>query len=100
MTNQPDPPRDITLLGHGASWLRHALRRHSAAMAPRDRDVLTLIALQVDGVSRAWLMDTASVPGISGPPAVRRAEQLVTHPGLLVLIRDRFDISPEWTHGQ
>lgn len=99
MTSKPGPSCDTMLLGHRAAWLRHALRRHSAAMAPRDRDVLTLIALQVDAVSRAWLMNTASVPGISGPPAVRRAEQLVTHPGLLVLTKDRFDISPEWTHG-
>lgn len=99
MSNQPAARGDVLALGHRAAWLHQVLRQHSAALVPRDRDVLTLIALAVGGVSRAWLMDAASAPGISGPPAVRRADQLVAHPGLLTLTQDHFDIPAEQTHG-
>ena len=79
-------------LGHRALWLRSVLKRHGAALSPREREVLTLIALELHGVPIRRLADAGDVPGVSGPGAVRRAEQLARHGLVHVNAEGVFDL--------
>lgn len=75
-----------------AGWYLLMLRRHSAGLAPRDREILSVVAASKTGVTLAELADPGRYPGVTGELGVRRALQLVRQ-GLLVRVGDRVDVA-------